>query len=184
MTSVVIGHVIGTVTLLMVFFALSGYYENYIAMLNQQSYNEQLNQVSSYLASNMVDLVTLAQITPGDQFLVKQVTVPYSIDENLYNITLVLMPSSKGDVEVAQIVTSIDQLNQYASVELPWSTQSNVSIYTNQVVPSGYLLLANHVQSDCSSSQSAKIKKPASMMMWCMKKGSTFVIGFGVTRLS
>ncbi len=184
MAHIVIGHVIGTVTLLMMFFAVGNYYTDYFAMLSKETYEGQLTQVSNYLASNIVDLVTLAQITPGDQFLVKQVEIPSSIDENLYNVSLAWMISPSGDFEVARLTSSISASDQYVTVDLPYSNASVVKIYSDEVVPNDYLLVANNVSSSAARAKAASTGKATSLMIWCMKSDGEIIVGFGVIQLN
>jgi hypothetical protein len=184
MAHIVIGHVIGTVTLLMMFFAVGNYYTDYFAMLSEETYQSQLKQVTSYLASNTIDLVTLCQITPGDQFLVKQVEIPYSIGENLYNVSFAWMPSPSGDFNVARISASIPELDQYVTMDLPYSNCSVVEIFSNESVPSGYLVIDNNVSSNVAHVEATAHDKATSLMIWCMKRGDAITIGFGVIQLN
>lgn len=184
MVHVAIGHVIGTVTLLTMFFAVGSYYQDYYTLLSRQTYDTQLKSVSNYLASNIIDLVTIAQTTPGDQFLVKQVKIPYSIGENLYDVSLAWMTSPSGDFEVARLTASISKLNRYVTMDLPYSSNSIVEIYSTESIPSSYLLIDNEVLSNAAQSKAAVTGKATSLMVWCMKTGSVITIGFGVVQLN
>jgi hypothetical protein len=184
MAHIVIGHVIGTVTLLMMFFAIGNYYTDYFTLLSEETYQSQLTQVTSYLASNVIDLITLCRITPGDQFLVKQVEIPYAIGERLYNISLSWMQSPSGDFDVARISASIPELDQYVTMDLPYSNGSLVEIYSNESVPSGYLVVDNNVSSNIARVEAAAHDKATSLMIWCMKRGDIITVGFGVIPLN
>ncbi|MCJ7635909.1 MAG: hypothetical protein MUO21_00295, partial [Nitrososphaeraceae archaeon] len=91
-----IAHVIGTVSLLMIFFSIGGYYQNYYSILSQRASEAQLKQIASYVASNLIDVVTICQTVQGDQFLIKTIDIPYSLNNYLYNISLSSMSSSSG----------------------------------------------------------------------------------------
>ena len=184
MPHIVIGHVIGTVTLLMMFFAIGNYYTDYFAVLSKDAYQNQLKQISNYLSSNLVDLVTLAEITPGNQFLVKQVNMPYSINENLYNIGLTWQNSPNGNYQVVHLTASMPKTDQYVAVDLPYSNNSLVKIYSNENIPPGYLLIANHISSDAALSKATITRKVTALMVWCLKNGDDITIGFGVMSLN
>jgi hypothetical protein len=180
---IVIGHVVGTVTLLMMFFAVGSYYQSYYNLISQNTYDLQLKQVSTYLASNIIDLVTIAQTTTGDQFIVKQVKIPYSIRENLYEVSLAWMPSPSGDFQVARLSTSISKLDRYVTIDLPYPSNSNLKIYSNEFIP-GYLRINNKIISDAAQSEAIKTNKATSMMIWCKKTSDIITIGFGVIQLN
>jgi hypothetical protein len=184
MPHIVIGHVVGTVTLLMMFFAIGNYYSNYFAMLTDEAYVSQLKQVSNYLSSNLIDLVTLAQITPGNQFLVKQFEIPYAINENLYNVSLAWQNSPSGNYKVIRLTTSIQKTDQYFTVDLPYSNTSIVKIYSNEVLPDNYQLIVNNISSSAAREKAVTTGKITSLMVWCLKNGDNITVGFGVMPLN
>jgi hypothetical protein len=184
MTHTAISHVIGTVTLLMMFFSVGSYFMNYYHFIAEQTYSGQLRQIDDYLASNIIDLVTLAQTTPGDQFLVKQVKIPFSIAENLYDVSVAWMPLPSGDFNVARLTSSIGKLNQYVTVDLPYSNTSNIGIYSGGSIHGSYLMIDNSLSSDAAQSEAVVTGYATSTMVWCQKRGSTITIGFGVIQLN
>jgi len=181
--SVIIPHIIGTVAILTMFFAIGPYYRDYYTSLNEEAYQVQLKQVADYMAVNLIDVVTLCQLTESDQFLVKVVEIPKQIGENLYDISLVNMASTKGDTNAIIIVTSIEKLNIFSAVDLPWSTNSSIVIYTNQTALGSFphnVTLANNIVSNKAVSESYRWGEPWSMIVWALKEGDVIVIGFGV----
>lgn len=175
-----IAHVIGTVSLLMIFFSIGGFYQNYYSILSQRAQEAQLKQIASYVASNLIDIVTLGQIVEGDQFLIKSIDIPYSLNNYLYNISISSMPSSTGEENIIRIVTSISKLNDYATENLPWTASGNIKIYTNQTIPRSDVIVTSHQTSNKASSEIAINKKPASTIVWCMKNGNEITMGLGV----
>jgi hypothetical protein len=175
-----IAHVIGTVSLLMIFFSIGGFYQSYYSILSQRAQEAQLKQIASYVASNLIDIVTLGQTVGGDQFLIKSIDIPYSINNYLYNISISLMPSSTGEENIIRIVTSISKLNDYAIVNLPWTASGNIKIYTNQTIPRADVMVTSHQTSNKASSEIAINKKPVSTIVWCMKNSNEITIGLGV----
>ncbi len=177
-----IAHVIGTVSLLMIFFSIGGYYQNYYSILSQRANEAQLKQIASYVASNLIDVVTICQTVQGDQFLIKTINIPNSLNNNLYNISISSMPSSSGQENLLRVVTSISKLTDYALVDLPWTVNNNIIIYTNQTIPRSDVIVTNHQSSSKASSEIAVNKKPVSTIVWCMKNGNTIVIGLGLLK--
>jgi len=177
--STIIPHIFGTCALIMLFFAVGTYYNGFFTNLNSEAYRAQLGQVADYLSSNIIDLVTLSQLTEGDQFLVKVVEMPTFIGERVYNISLTTMTPSYGDADLIRIITRIDALNIYATSDLPWSLNSNIRIYTDQT-PHAHMSFNKTLTSDAAIGQAAKTKKPAAMMVWCLKENNNITIGLGV----
>jgi len=178
--STIIPHVIGTAAMLTMFFIVGSYYNGFYTNLHNEAYQAQLKQAADFLASNIVDLVTLSQLTEGDQFLVKVVETPTFIGERLYNISLVTMTPSYGDMEVIRVVTRIDALSIYATADLPWSVNSAIKIYTNEQSPRSDVAFKKNLLSDAAVSRAAQIKKSAAIVAWCLKKGGVITIGIGV----
>ncbi len=175
-----IAHVIGTVSLLMIFFSIGGFYQNYYSILGQRADEARLKQIASYVSSNLIDIVTLSQTVEGDQFLIKSVDIPYSLNNYLYNISISVMPSSTGEENVIRVITSISKISEYAIVDLPWTANGNIKVYTNQTIPRSDVIVTSHQSSNKASSEIAVNKKPASTIVWCMKNGNTITIGLGV----
>lgn len=164
----------------MIFFSIGGFYQNYYSILSQSADRAQLKQIASYVASNLIDIVTLSQTIEGDQFLIKSIDIPYSLNNYLYNISISTMPSSTGEENVIRIVTSISKLTDYAVVDLPWTAGGNIKIYTNQTIPRSDVIVTNHQSSNKVASETVLINKPVSTIVWCMKNGDTITIGLGV----
>lgn len=175
--STVISHVIGTAALLTIFFSVGSYYQGFYAIMGEKSSIIQLNQVASYISTNFVDVVTLCQTVDGDQFVVKLIDIPYSINDNLYNCSLNLVPSENSNL---RLVASINKHNLYGIIDLPWSYNSTMRIYSNETIPQPELMVSNQISSNKVASIKAVTKDPASFIIWCLKKGNTYTIGFGV----
>ncbi|MBS7631388.1 hypothetical protein KEJ47_07435 [Candidatus Bathyarchaeota archaeon] len=177
--SVIIPHIVGTVALLMMFFSVGTFYQDYYTNLHEKAYEAQLNQVANYVASNLVDLVSLNQMISGDKCLVKTIEIPYSIGENLYNVSLIPMISSGGDINVIRVIAFIEKMNLYAMVDLPWSVDSSIMVYTNQTLPRSDIFPLNNIVSNKASADSRRTGKPVSMVVWSLKEGDRIVIGLG-----
>jgi len=158
---------------------VGSYYQNYYTILSQQTYRTQLKQIAEYVGSNLIDIVTLSQTIPGDQFLSKTIEIPYSINENLYDLSLIKTPTSKIDVDVVRLISIIVKNNQYSIVDMPWSGE-NLLIYTNQTIPRSDILISSSISSNAAASQAVIRKEPTKMIVWCLKTNNVIVIGFGV----
>ena len=160
---------------------MGSYYQNYYLILSQQTYGTQLKQIAEYVGSNLIDIVTLSQTIPGDQFLSKTIEIPYSINENLYDLSLIKTPTSKVDVDVVRLISIIVKNNQYSIVDMPWSGK-NILIYTNQTIPRSDILISSSISSNAAASQAVIRKEPTKMIVWCLKTNNVIVIGFGVMK--
>lgn len=129
-----ITHIIGTTSVILLFFVVGSYYNGYFTELNVEAYKAQLGQVAEYYAANMNDLVVLGSLTENSVFLSKEVVTPSSIGERIYNISLTKMTSSDGDKQVFSVVVSIDSLNIFAIADMVWSPNLNIQLYTNQAI--------------------------------------------------
>jgi hypothetical protein len=179
--STVIPHVIGTSAILMLFFVVANYYNGFYTNLNSEAYSAQLGQVGEYISSTLIDLVTLSQLTESDQFLTKDIAIPTTIGEKIYNISLITMTPSYGEAELMRVFTSIDPLNIYATSDLPWSMNSSVRIYVGQTVkkPSD-ITISRHLLSDAALSRAAQTDGFAKIIVWCDKNAENTTIGLGV----
>ena len=181
--STVIPHIIGTTAMITLYFLVGTYYNGFYTQLHSEAYKAQLGQVADYIATNIIDLVTLCQLTEHDLFLVKDVEVHTFIGEKIYNISLITMTPSYGDMEIKRVVAQIDALNIYATSDLPWSMNATVEIYTNQPIVNpheGTLNLTSRVLSTSAVGRAAKIDGFASMVVWCSKTDGSIIIGLGV----
>ncbi|MCX6653901.1 MAG: hypothetical protein NTY03_02140, partial [Candidatus Bathyarchaeota archaeon] len=98
----------------------------------------------------------------------------------LYNISISSMPSSTGEEDIIRVVASVSKLNEYAIVDLPWNSNGNIQIYTDQTIPRSDVIVASHQSSNKAASEIALNKKPVSTIVWCMKNSDTITIGLGL----
>ena len=179
----VMPHIIGTTAIITLYFLVGTYYNGFYTQLYSKAYQVQLGQVADYTASNIIDLVTLSQLTEHDHFLIKDVKVPTFIGEKIYNISLITMTPSYGDMELKRVVTQIDALNIYTTSDLPWSMNATIEIYTDQPIANpheGTLELTNHLLSVSDVGRAKQIDGFASMVVWCSKADGKIIIGLGV----
>jgi hypothetical protein len=170
--STVIPHVLGTIALISIFLAMEAYYDGLYTKLSEEAYKAQLNQVAEHIASNLIDLVVVAQVAE-EVFLVKKLEIPRLIADKPYNITITEM--SKGeDVSLVSILLSRDRANIYAYVELPWTAEA-ISIYSDQAVDSPYnITLTTRLESIDD------LGGALSIVVWCWRSGDSIVIGLGL----
>lgn len=169
------------------FFIVGNFYEGFYLTLQARANQAELSQVSDYIASNLIDLVTLSKLTNEDQFLVKEITPPAFIGEKLYRINIVAMFLPNVDTEVIRVVSSIDTPNLHSTSDLPWSKNDNFQIYSNQTMQNQFeerLTPSNNLLSDASVAKSAQIDDTAIMVVWCSKIDGSSTIGLGVLEAS
>ena len=177
----VIPHVIGTTALITMFFVVGTYYNGFYTELNSEAYRAQLGQAADYIASNIVELVTLSHLVEDDMFLIKTLEMPTFIGERIYNISLIQRAEKEGGQEYVSVYLFIDKLHIGASSELPWSINPNIQRYVNQSLqPPENLIMSRHQLSDAGVSRSIISDSPAAIVVWCSKVDDVIVFGVGV----
>jgi len=170
--STVIPHVLGTIALISIFLAMEAYYDGFYTKLSEEAYEAQLKQVAEHIASNLIDLVVVAQVAEGEVFMVKRLDIPRFIGGRPYNITLTEI--QRGEVPLVSIILSMDKADIYASVELPWTADA-VSIYSDQAVDPPYnMTLTSRLESVDDRGGALTI------VAWCWRSGDSIVIGLGL----
>lgn len=180
-----ITHIIGTTSVILLFFVVGSYYNGYFTELNVEAYKAQLGQVAEYYAANMNDLVVLGSLTENSVFLSKEVVTPSSIGERIYNISLTKMTSSDGDKQVFSVVVSIDSLNIFAIADMVWSPNLNIQLYTNQAITgNGTVTLQRSIVSNEPATVRGRTGHPASGVVWCSKAGASMILGLGIKEVT
>ena len=160
MVHVVIPHIVGTVALITIFF-IAGLYYNYVySSLQTDVTTKKLKEVADYVASNIMDLISLCYLSSGDQSLNKTVTVPESIGNNIYTIAIANF-SDPAAGEVLYVVRAYLTLSPsvYGESELPWTSGGGIRVDSS------------------ASSISAGV---GSFIIWCRKTGDTITVGFSM----
>jgi hypothetical protein len=163
------------------FFVVGTYYNGFYTGLNSEAYRAQLGQAADYIASNIVELVTLSHLVEDDMFLIKTLEIPTFIGERLYNISLIQMAEKEGGQEYVSIYLFIEKLHIGASSDLPWAINQNIQRYVNQSIQHPVNLnISNHLLSDAGVSRTIVSDSPAAVVVWCSKVDDVIVFGLGV----
>jgi hypothetical protein len=88
MTDVALTHVIGTLVLLMLMATISGYAATRSTQANLDISAVSLQEVSERVATEIISLVDLSTVSGNASFTYKVIDVPYSINNQGYNMTL------------------------------------------------------------------------------------------------
>jgi len=172
MVSVSMTHLIGTVSLMLIFFSVGSYYSVSIATLKNEAITVQLSKIANYIGSDMVDLVTLSYVSDLNQLLVKSLTLPTGITSYDYNMTV----ETIGQTMYVRVYLISDSL-VYGEYALPWSTESSIAIYNG---------------SDAEVESYIQIERPSltprlffddedsGLVIWCAKIEDQITIGLGL----
>lgn len=176
-----IPHIIGTTAIITMFFVVGTYYNGFYTGLHSEAYRAQLGQAADYIASNIVELVTLSHLAEDDMFLIKTLEIPTFIGERVYNTSLIQRAEKEVGQEFISVYLSIEKLYIGASSELLWSINPNIQRYVNQSIqhPEN-LSITNHLLSDAAVSRSIITDSPAAIVVWCSKVDDVIVFGLGV----
>ncbi|MEM3040964.1 MAG: hypothetical protein QXG97_02915 [Nitrososphaerota archaeon] len=170
MGSVTLTHVIGTVGLMVVFFAVSSYYSISYASLQFQVIALNLEKVSNYVASNVVDTISLCYMTETNQVIYKKLEIPAKIGVYGYNVTI-LQIAGEENFKVRSYLVSRPAI--YGESTLPWSTSGLIGIYN------GTDLGIDDLSFDPEISVSSGL---SNIVVWCSKLGDDILIGLGIMR--
>lgn len=167
MGSTVISHIIGTVTLLVLFGIIGVYYTTSYSSLQSEIIASNLQGVADYVSSEIVDLVSLCSLSVGDQLLIKKIKIPETIGKSIYNLTII---ESEGLLKV--LVSLSSDPSVYGDSILPWSTGS-------------YLVVFNGTDPGIDNSRITPMITILSVsndpVVWCLKKDEgKMTFGLGV----
>jgi len=165
MDSTVIPHILGTVTLLILFSILGTYYSISYSSLRSEIVASNLQEIAEYVASEIVDLVSLLSLSMGDQLLIKGLQMPEKIGGNIYNLTI----TKSGDALKVRVYLA-----------------SNPSVYGESVLPwlvGGYIEPFNGTASFNSTRITPKTtisSASGNPAVWCMRSLGKITFGLGV----
>jgi len=172
MGSVSLTHIIGTVSLMLIFFSVGSYYSTSIASLKNDVITVQLSKIAIHIGSDAVDLVSLCYISDLDQLLVKNPTLPAGLTAYGYNMTV----ERVGQSMLVRVYMISDSL-VYGEYTLPWSTESSIAIYNGSDA-----VVENFVQSERPSlTPTLHVDNlDVGIVVWCAKINNQITIGLGL----
>ena len=172
MASVTMAHLIGTVSLMLIFFSIGSYYSMSIASLKNEVITVQLSKIANYIGSDIEDLVSLCYISELNQMLIKNLTLPTGLASYGYNMTI-----EKIGQSMLVRVYLISESEVYGEYILPWPTESNIRFYNG---------LDPEVENYTQSERPSLILKlhvddlDTGIMIWCVKLEDQITIGLGL----
>ena len=172
MGSVSVTHLIGTVSLMLIFFSIGSYYSMSIASLKNEVITVQLSKISNYIGSDIVDLVSLCYISELDQLLIKNLTLPAGLTAYGYNMTI-----KKTTQGIFVRVSLISESEVYGEYTLPWSTESNIRVYNGSDAG-----VENYIQSERPylAPEVQVYSGDKGIVIWCVKIEDQITIGLGL----
>jgi len=173
--SVVISHVIGTTALILVLAVTGIYYNICYSSLQVEVVATQLDEVTDYVSSTAVDLVSMCSLSVTDQLIVKDLELPERLGTFSYTVTIVRSISTAQE-EVFKVRAYFDSSpSVFKESSLPWSTEGNLRIYNDTDPNTDPRSINPSLQpAVCLSSFSTDTA------LWCMKDGENVTIGLGV----
>ncbi len=172
MVSNTVTHLIGTVSLMLIFFSVGSYYSMSIASLKNEVITVQLSKIANYIGSDIVDLVSLCYISELNQMLIKNLTLPTGLTAYGYNMTI-----EKIGQSMLVRVYLISESLVYGEYILPWPTESNIRVYNGS---------DSEVKDYIHSERPSLILKlhvddlDTGIMIWCVKLEDQITIGLGL----
>jgi len=164
--SVVIAHLIGTVSMLVLFSVIATSFAIHYSVLQLEILACDLQDVSQHVSGEIVDLVSLCYLSTGDQLIFKELDIPKNINLEAYNVSIV---SSQGLLKV--VAQSIVRLSLYGESLLPWSADGNIGFY-NGTDPG---INDPRITPKVSVSSISE-----NLIVWCLKKEDRITFGLGL----
>ncbi len=172
MGSVSLTHLVGTVSLMLIFLSVGSYYSMSIASLKNEVITVQLSKIADYISSDMIDLVSLCYVGELNQLLIKNLTLPAGLTAYGYNMTV----EKIGQSMLVRVYLISDSL-VYGEYALPWSTESNIKVYNGSDAE-----VENCIQSE-RPSLTPKLQVDnldTGIVVWCVKIEDQITIGLGL----
>lgn len=175
MGSVVISHVVGTTALILVLAVTGIYYNICYSSLQVEVVATQLEEVTDYVSSTAVDLVSMCSLSVADQLIVKDLKLPERLETFSYTV-IIVRSSSTDQEELFKVRAYFDSSpSVFKESNLPWSTEGNLKIYNDTDPDTDPRSVDPNLQpAVCLSSFSTDIA------LWCMNHGGNVTIGLGV----
>jgi len=165
MGSVVISHLIGTVSLIVLFGIVATNFTIHYSLLQLEVLAHNLQEISEYVSSEISDLVTLSYLSTGDQLIFKVLEIPKTVSMEAYNLSIT---SSQG---LLRVVTQPPlRPSVYGEALLPWSASENIRPYNGTQLGDPRIMASFSV-----SSASEK-----EVVVWCLKEGERITFGLGL----
>ena len=161
MVSTTVTHIIGTVSLMLIFVSVGSYYSMSINSFKNEVITVQLSKIANYIGSDTIDLVSLCYIDEGDQLLIKNLTLPAGLSAYGYNMTI----EKIGESMLVRVYLISDSM-VYGEYTLPWSTESSIKVYDGSGTYPVNLKPKLHVDN-----------LDRGIAIWCIKTGDQITIG-------
>jgi len=173
MSSAPISHMIGTMALLLTSLFVVTSFVLLGTMTQMDLVKPQLREVAEYVASNIVDLVTLADQTDvANLILVKKLIIPASVGERGYRIEL-------SDGSVVVYLGTLQTVRAEAPINL--NTPSEVEIIYN---PNDGGIVGVNGLNELVEVKETLFSGSEYPLVWCVKKDGVIYVGLGVLKSS
>ena len=160
MPSPIVSHLIGTTMLLVIMLVVSYYFTNFGTIIGVKAVEKELNEVAEYIASNIIDMVSLANASLSDTLLL-EIDFPYEINGYGYSINI----TKESDHYIVITRTEHTSIVEGKAI-LPFSSQI---IYSSLNPGINGIEGKNGLYSGTRKA-----------LIWCKKVGTEIYFGFGV----
>lgn len=171
MGHVAITHVLGTIGLLTVFFSATTYFQLSFTSLQYQICVVQLDRAANYVASNIIEMISLCYVSDGDQLIVKELRAPTDVRGYSYSIELSVFAE---DIAVRTFLT--DRSTIGGESVLPWSTDANITVYDVENPEIENYIAAKYPSLD----PRVRVFSRPDLVIWCWKTNNGIIVGLGV----
>lgn len=163
MPSPVVSHLIGTTMLLVIMLVVSFYFTNFGTVIGVKAVEKELNEVAEYIASNIIDMISLANASLSDTLLL-EIDFPYEINGYGYSINVT------KEIDHYIVATRIEHTTIVEGKAILPFTSSQI-IYSSLDPGIDGIEGKNGLHSGTKKA-----------LIWCKKIGTEIYFGFGVRR--
>lgn len=160
MPSPIVSHLIGTTMLLVIMLVISFFFTNFGTVVGIKSVERELNEVAEYIASNIIDLISLANISLSDT-LSLNIDFPYEI--NGYGYSINITQESNHYI----VITRIEHMKIEGKAILPFG----ISQIKFSSLDPGIIGI---------ESKNGLYSGMEKAVIWCKKSGNEIYFGFGL----
>jgi hypothetical protein len=172
MVSVTISHVIGTVALIGLFITAGMSYQIHFANLSEEAGVAQLQSITDYVSTAIMDIYSIGSSVEGDQHLVKTLEIPGQVAQSSYNVSLIRVTTISGEQTFSVLARLTWKPTIYAESELPFNGMDGLRLY-NGTLPLGFH--ATSVQP-----RTFVLSGASTVVVWYDRAVSSVTLGLGV----
>ena len=130
LVSNVLSHVIGTVALISLFFTVGTYYSVTYLSIQNEAMSSQLEEVADYVASTLINLVSLSSLNNQNHNVSIELKLPKHIGDKIYEVVIeeFVDPNTNESLFRVRAYLAL-QPSIYGVSALPWPAEGRIRLH-------------------------------------------------------